>query len=178
MTLPPDAQECRVASAALERCIAVPQAAAASETLASASTAAATTAGASTTAARGMRRLAQEGEAGAATSTSKLSPACDALVRLAEPGDVYAHYNRAMSAAAVSTQIKAIEQRLGLKVGCPLLPGSPHVMRGCTVHGVRHPIPELCRWICSGSVVRNSLVLGRPEVSERSVPLVSATHIL
>ena len=50
-------------------------------------------------------------------SASKLSPACDALVRLAEPGDVYAHYNRAMSAAAVSTQIKAMEQRLGLKVG-------------------------------------------------------------
>ena len=29
---------------------------------------------------------------------------------------MYAHYNRAMSAAAVTTQIKAIEQRLGLKV--------------------------------------------------------------
>ncbi len=64
-----------------------------------------------------MRRLTQEAAGGAATSASKLSPACDALVRLAEPGDVYAHYNRAMSAAAVSTQIKAIEQRLGLKVG-------------------------------------------------------------
>jgi hypothetical protein len=64
-------------------------------------------------AAGGARRLAQEDAAAAA---SKLSPACDALVRLAEPGDVYAHYNAAMSAAAVSTQIKAIEQRLGLKV--------------------------------------------------------------
>lgn len=48
---------------------------------------------------------------------SKLAPACDALVRLAESGDVYAHYNTAMSAAAISTQIKTIEQRLGLKVG-------------------------------------------------------------
>lgn len=67
-------------------------------------------------AAGGARRLAQEAAA-AAAAASKLSPACDALVRLAEPGDVYAHYNRAMSAAAVSTQIKAIEQRLGLKVG-------------------------------------------------------------
>ena len=66
-------------------------------------------------AAGGARRLAQEAAA-AAAAASKLSPACDALVRLAEPGDVYAHYNRAMSAAAVSTQIKAIEQRLGLKV--------------------------------------------------------------
>ena len=66
-------------------------------------------------AAGGARRLAQE-EAAAAAAASKLSPACDSLVRLAEPGDVYAHYNRAMSAAAVTTQIKAIEQRLGLKV--------------------------------------------------------------
>ena len=66
-------------------------------------------------AAGGARRLAQEAAA-AAAAASKLSPACDSLVRLAEPGDVYAHYNRAMSAAAVSTQIKAIEQRLGLKV--------------------------------------------------------------
>ncbi|CAL5218414.1 g90 [Coccomyxa viridis] len=88
------------------------KAAAAAETLASTSTAAA-----STTGARGMRRLTQEAAGGAATSASKLSPACDALVRLAEPGDVYAHYNRAMSAAAVSTQIKSIEQRLGLKEG-------------------------------------------------------------
>ena len=64
-------------------------------------------------AARGVRRRrAQEDGAPA----SKLSPGCDALVRLAEPGDVYAHYNTAMSAAAVSTQIKAMEQRLGLKV--------------------------------------------------------------
>jgi hypothetical protein len=66
-------------------------------------------------AAGGARRLAQEAAA-AAAAASKLSPACDSLVRLAEPGDVYAHYNRAMSAAAVTTQIKAIEQRLGLKV--------------------------------------------------------------
>jgi len=60
------------------------------------------------------RRLTQEA---APAATSKLSLGCDSLVRLAEPGDVYAHYNRAMSAAAVSTQIKAIEQRLGLTVG-------------------------------------------------------------
>ena len=121
MTLPPDTRECQGASAAAGSCIAVLQAAAASETLADPGTGAATAGAASTTAARGMRRLAQEAEAGAAASASSLSPACDALVRLAEPGDVYAHYNRAMSAAAVSTQIKAIEQRLGLKVGCPLL---------------------------------------------------------
>ncbi|CAK0736969.1 hypothetical protein CVIRNUC_000833 [Coccomyxa viridis] len=65
-------------------------------------------------AARGARRRRAQEEGAPA---SKLSPGCDALVRLAEPGDVYAHYNTAMSAAAVSTQIKAMEQRLGLKEG-------------------------------------------------------------
>ena len=63
------------------------------------------------------RRLA---ESLGTVPASKLAPDCEALVRLAEPGDVYAHYNTAMSAAAVSTQIKSIEQRLGLKV-CILL---------------------------------------------------------
>ena len=58
----------------------------------------------------------------AAQKPSGLKPECEALVVLAEPGDVYAHYNAAMSAAAVSTQIKAIEQKLGLKVSAA--PGS------------------------------------------------------
>ncbi len=61
----------------------------------------------------------------AAKPVSKLAPACDTLVRLAEPGDVYAHYNTAMSAAAISTQIKTIEQRLGLKVGTALHQPAP-----------------------------------------------------
>jgi hypothetical protein len=64
--------------------------------------------------------------AGALAKKSGLAPECEALVLLAEPGDVYAHYNAAMSAAAVSTQIKAIEQRLGLKArGCPPCPTRP-----------------------------------------------------
>ena len=78
-------------------------------------------------AARGARRRRAQEEAAPA---SKLSPGCDALVRLAEPGDVYAHYNTAMSAAAVSTQIKAMEQRLGLKVRM----ACPHRLQGCTMH--------------------------------------------
>lgn len=64
------------------------------------------------------RRLAEVAAAGIATS--KLAPECEALVKLAEPGDVYAHYNTAMSAAAISTQIKSIEQRLGLEVSSTL----------------------------------------------------------
>ena len=71
----------------------------------------------------------------AAQKPSGLKPECEALVLLAEPGDVYAHYNVAMSAAAVSTQIKAIEQKLGLKVRAPSCPGSPttlvHDMPSC-----------------------------------------------
>lgn len=78
-------------------------------------------------AARGARRRRAQEEGAPA---SKLSPGCDALVRLAEPGDVYAHYNTAMSAAAVSTQIKAMEQRLGLKVRM----ACPHHLQVCMMH--------------------------------------------
>lgn len=78
------------------------------------------------------RRLAQvPADAAAAKPASKLAPECDALVRLAEPGDVYAHYNTAMSAAAISTQIKTIEQRLGLKVIHSLLQHADQCLLHC-----------------------------------------------
>ena len=95
-------------------------------------------------AARGVRRRRAQEDGAAA---SKLSPACDALVRLAEPGDVYAHYNTAMSAAAVSTQIKAMEQRLGLKVrSTPLIVARWHDASSCRSHARRH---SRNLWQCS-----------------------------
>jgi len=46
---------------------------------------------------------------------AQLTPECQALVEMASPPDSYEVYTTAISAAAVSTQIKAIESRLGLK---------------------------------------------------------------
>lgn len=61
------------------------------------------------------RRLSAEAAEGAPARKSALAPECEALVALAEPGDVFAHYTTAMRAAAVSTQIKALEHKMGLK---------------------------------------------------------------
>jgi len=56
---------------------------------------------------------------------AQLTPECQALVEMASPPDSYEVYTTAISAAAVSTQIKAIESRLGLKAR-PALPACLH----------------------------------------------------
>ncbi|KAK9821811.1 hypothetical protein WJX81_008502 [Elliptochloris bilobata] len=52
-----------------------------------------------------------------APPTGQLSAECQVLVEMANPPDSYEVYTTAISAAAVSTQIKAIESRLGLQEG-------------------------------------------------------------
>ena len=64
----------------------------------------------------------------AAQKPSGLKPECEALVVLAEPGDVYAHYNAAMSAAAVSHPDQGHRAEAGPQgERCPGLLASPAV---------------------------------------------------
>lgn len=58
---------------------------------------------------------------------AQLSPECKALVEMANPPDSYEVYTTAISAAAISTQIKTIEAKLGLQArtmcpACPVVP--------------------------------------------------------
>ena len=47
---------------------------------------------------------------------AQLSGECQALVVMSNPPDSFEVYNTAISAAAITTQIKGIESKLGLKV--------------------------------------------------------------
>lgn len=58
---------------------------------------------------------------------AQLSAECHALVEMANPPDSFEVYKTAISAAAISTQIKAIESRLGLRVRLQCLPLSAAV---------------------------------------------------
>ena len=77
---------------------------------------------------------------------SALAAECEALVLLAEPGDVFAHYNVAMNAAAISTQIKTLEQKMGLKVGEWSKERTFELSCLCTYHA--HRAPDSCLHVC------------------------------
>ena len=51
-----------------------------------------------------------------------LNASCEALIQLAEPGDAYSLFDATMQASFVASNVKGIEQKLGLKVNaCTLM---------------------------------------------------------
>ena len=61
------------------------------------------------------RRLQQEGP-NAAAAVGKLSVQCQALVSLAEPGNLYKAFQDTFTATSVATQAQYLEQKLHLAV--------------------------------------------------------------
>ena len=72
----------------------------------------------------GTRRLLVEDSAGEAATAgvagagSKLGVQCQALVMLAEPGNLYQAFQDSFSATGVATQAKYLEKTLNLPVRC------------------------------------------------------------
>ena len=69
---------------------------------------------------------------------AQLSPECKALVEMANPPDSYEVYTTAISAAAISTQIKTLESKLGLQARRKS-PACPEEMRACALHRSASP---------------------------------------
>ena len=63
-----------------------------------------------------LRKLLEEAQKVVGKKDAKLNASCEALVALAEPGDVFSAFQASMTASAVATNIKYIENRLNLKV--------------------------------------------------------------
>ena len=98
----------------------------------------------------GTRRLLVEDSAGqAATATAgtkasggKLSVQCQALVSLAEPGNLYKAFQDSFTATGVATQAKYLEQKLNLPVCSQLLTlGQP--FKGSPAESIRWKNPAI-----------------------------------
>ena len=66
------------------------------------------------------RRLRQLLEAASGEGKAKLEPQCDSMMQLAEPGDAFSAFTASMNASAITSHVKSIEAKFGLKVTCQL----------------------------------------------------------
>lgn len=98
---------------------------------------------------------------------AQLSPECKALVEMANPPDSYEVYTTAISAAAISTQIKTIESKLGLQV-CPTSPactvGAPCTssasQRKASCRALHPPVCCDVPWQCTCNYARLLCIAG------------------